>query len=35
MRENDRTKVLGWPEYKVYRAEINDTTKRLKLSIRR
>src|ERR1019366_2846822 len=35
MRENDWTKVLGWPGYKVYRAEIDEQGKRLKLWVRR
>jgi transposase len=35
MRENDWTKVLGWPGYKVYRAEIDERAKRLKLWVRR
>ena len=35
MRENDWTRVLGWPGYKVYRAEIDELAKRLKLWVRR
>ena len=35
MRENDWTKVLGWPGYKVYRHEIDEGTRRLKLWVRR
>lgn len=35
MRENDWTKVLGWPGYKVYRSEIDERAKRLKLWVRR
>jgi len=35
MRENDWTRVLGWPGYKVYRYEIEETSKRLKLWVRR
>lgn len=35
MRENDWTKVLGWPGYKVYRAEIDEPGKGLKLWVRR
>lgn len=35
MRENDWTKVLGWPGYRVYRHEINETAKTLKLWVRR
>ena len=35
MRENDWTRVLGWPGYKVYRAEIDEPAKRLRLWVRR
>ena len=35
MRENDWTKVLGWPGYWVYQHEINETAKTLKLWVRR
>jgi hypothetical protein len=35
MRETDWTKVLGWPGYRVYRHEINEATKTLKLWVRR
>jgi transposase len=38
MRENERndwTKVLGWPGYKVYRHEIDERAKTLKLWVRR
>src|SRR5437016_5862950 len=35
MRETDWTKVLGWPGYRVYRHEINESAKTLKLWIRR
>ena len=35
MRGNDWTKVLGWPGYRVYRHEIDETRKRLKLWVRR
>jgi transposase len=35
MSENDWTRVLGWPGYKVYRAEIDERAKRLKLWVRR
>jgi transposase len=35
MRENDWTRVLGWPGYKVHRAEIDERAKRLKLWVRR
>jgi hypothetical protein len=35
MRENDRTKESGWSGYKVYRHEIDERAKRLKLWVRR
>ncbi len=35
MRETDWTKVLGWPGYRVYRHEINEPAKTLKLWVRR
>jgi transposase len=35
MRETDWTKVLGWPGYRVYRHEINEDAKTLKLWVRR
>lgn len=35
MRGNDWTKVLGWPGYRVYRQEIDETGKKLKLWVRR
>jgi transposase len=35
MRENDWTRVLGWPGYRVYRHEINEEAKTLKLWVRR
>jgi transposase len=35
MRDNDWTRVLGWPGYKVYRHEIDEGAKRLKLWVRR
>ena len=35
MRENDWTKVLGWPGYRVYQHEIDEKTKTLKLWVRR
>src|SRR5215468_6927741 len=35
MRETDWTKLLGWPGYRVYRHEINERSKTLKLWIRR
>jgi len=34
MRETDWTKILGWPGYRVYRHEINEGTKTLKLWVR-
>ena len=35
MREHDWTSVLGWPGYRVYRKEIDEQDKRLKLWVRR
>jgi len=35
MRENDWTRLLGWPGYKVYRSEIDEPSKQLKLWVRR
>jgi len=35
VRENDWTKVLGWPGYRVYQHEIDEKTKTLKLWVRR
>jgi transposase len=35
MRDADWTKVLGWPGYRVYRHEINEEAKTLKLWVRR
>jgi transposase len=35
MRESDWTKVLGWPGYKVYRQEIDEGAKTLKLWVHR
>ncbi len=35
MKETDWTKVLGWPGYRVYRHEINEPAKMLKLWVRR
>ena len=35
MREHDWTSVLGWPGYRVYRKEIDEQAKRLKLWVRR
>ena len=35
MREHEWTRVLGWPGYKVYRMEIDERSKHLKLWVRR
>lgn len=35
MRDNDFTKILAWPGYRVYRHEINENGKTLKLWVRR
>jgi len=35
LRDNELTKLLGWPGYRVYRHEINEKSKTLKLWIRR
>jgi transposase len=35
MRETDWTKILGWPGYRVYRHEIDEGAKTLKLWVRR
>ena len=35
MREADWSKVLGWPGYRVYRHEIDEPGKRVKLWVRR
>ena len=35
MRDSDWTKILGWPGYRVWRSEINEPAKRLKLWVRR
>ncbi len=35
MKENDWSKILGWPGYKVYRHEIDERAKTLKLWVRR
>ena len=35
MRDDDWTRVLGWPGYKVYRHEIDEAGRRLKLWVRR
>jgi transposase len=35
VRNSDRSKILGWPGYRVHRREINEAAKRLKLWVRR
>ena len=35
LRDNELTKLLGWPGYRVYRHEIDEKAKTLKLWIRR
>ena len=35
LRDSDWTKILGWPGYRVYRAEINEDAKTLKLWVKR
>ena len=35
LRDSELTKLLGWPGYRVYRHEINERAKTLKLWIRR
>jgi len=35
LRNNDWTKILGWPGYRVYRSEIDEQEKKLKLWVRR
>ena len=35
MRDNDWTRVLAWPGYRVWRSEIDESGKRLKLWVRR
>jgi hypothetical protein len=35
LRDNELTKLLGWPGYRVYRHAINEQAKTLKLWIRR
>jgi transposase len=35
LRESDWTKILGWPGYRVHRAEINEGAKTLKLWVQR
>jgi hypothetical protein len=34
LRNNDWTKILGWPGYRVYRSEIDEDAKTLKLWVR-
>ena len=35
MPEQEWTKILGWPGYRVYQYEINEKKKKLKLWVRR
>ena len=35
LRDNDWTKILGWPGYRVWRSEIDEPAKRLRLWVRR
>ncbi len=35
LRNNDWTRILGWPGYRVYRSEINEEEKTLRLWVRR
>ena len=35
LRNNDWTRILGWPGYRVYRSEINEEAKALRLWVRR
>ena len=35
MRDNDWTRILGWPGYRVWQSEIDEPGKRLKLWVRR
>ena len=35
MKDSDWSKILGWPGYRVYRSEINEAAKSLKLWVRR
>ena len=35
MTDNEWSKILGWPGYRVYRSEINEAGKRLRLWVRR
>lgn len=34
MRDSDWTRILGWPNYRVWRSEIDETTRRLTLWVR-
>jgi len=35
MSESEWTKILGWPGYRVYRSEINEDSKTVRLWVRR
>ncbi|MBZ5629804.1 MAG: hypothetical protein LAO06_13170 [Acidobacteriia bacterium] len=35
MSDSEWTKILGWPGYRVYRSEINEVAKTLRLWVRR
>src|SRR5260370_38479927 len=35
MSESEWTKILGWPGYRVYRSEINEEAKTVRLRVRR
>jgi transposase len=35
LRNNDWTRILGWPGYRVYRSEINEEARTLRLRVRR
>ena len=35
MSDSEWTKILGWPGYRVYRSEINEAKKTLRLWVRR
>jgi hypothetical protein len=35
LRDSDWTRILGWPGYRVWRSEIDEAAKRLKLWVRR
>jgi hypothetical protein len=35
LRENDFSKILAWPGYRVYRHEINEEGKTMRLWVRR